>query len=114
MPYQVPRKIPHEICVDIPYEKCHGVPEKVPKKIPRKVSHQVHYIKKLLSPGTYISNNKSFRHQKCKLKHDDRSAKKIMATQLMATETATEDSEGLAALTVVLLGRGATMRRRLV
>ena len=41
MPYQVPRKIPHEICIDIPYEKCHGVPEKVPKKIPRKVSHQV-------------------------------------------------------------------------
>ena len=49
-----------------------------------------------------------------KLKHDDRSAKKNTATHLTASETATEALEGLAALTVVLLGRGATMRRRFV
>ena len=49
-----------------------------------------------------------------KLKHGDRSAKKNTATHLTATETATEDSEGLAALTAVLLGRGAMMRKRLV
>ena len=30
-----------QVCQDIPYEKCHSVPEKIPKQVPKKVAHEV-------------------------------------------------------------------------
>ena len=90
MPYQVPRKIPHEICVDVPYKKCHGVPEKVAKKIPRKVSHQV---TSNLFNGIWNAS--------CRF------VKRSMVTQPMASVTDMECSVDLV-LTVGSLGKEVT------